>query len=98
MDVDLSALRLIEAEREIPLSVLLSTIEQALLLAYQRTEGSEPHARIELDRSSGRVAVMAQERDETGSVVREWDDTPTGFGRVAASTARQVILQRIRDA
>ena len=98
MDVDLSALRLIEAEREIPISVLLSTIEQALLLAYQRTEGSQEHARIELDRSSGRVAVMAQERDETGAVVREWDDTPTGFGRVAASTARQVILQRIRDA
>ncbi|MFC3688354.1 transcription termination factor NusA [Aquipuribacter hungaricus] len=99
MDVDLSALRLIEAEREIPLAVLLSTIEQALLLAYQGTEGSQEHARIELDRSSGRVAVMAQERDEeTGKVLREWDDTPTGFGRVAASTARSVILQRIRDA
>jgi len=98
MDVDLQALRLIEAEREIPLSVLLSTIEQALLLAYQRTGGAEQRARVELDRKSGRVAVMAQEVDETGAVVREWDDTPTGFGRVAAATARQVILQRIRDA
>ncbi|MGE9808659.1 MULTISPECIES: transcription termination factor NusA [unclassified Janibacter] len=27
----------------------------------------------------------------------EFDDTPTGFGRVAASTARQVIVQRLRD-
>ena len=98
MDVDLSVLRMIEVERDIPLPVLLSTIEQALLLAYQRTEGSQEHARIELDRSSGRVTVLAQERDETGRLVREWDDTPTGFGRVAASTARSVILQRIRDA
>ena len=27
----------------------------------------------------------------------EFDDTPSGFGRVAASTARQVIVQRLRD-
>jgi N utilization substance protein A len=30
--------------------------------------------------------------------VREWDDTPEGFGRIATSTARQVILQRLREA
>ncbi|MFC5380340.1 transcription termination factor NusA [Aquipuribacter nitratireducens] len=98
MDVDMQALRLIEQEREIPLPVLIATIEQALLLAYQRTEGAETHARIDLDRRTGRVTVLAQEVDDAGEVVREWDDTPAGFGRVAASTARQVILQRIRDA
>ncbi len=31
-------------------------------------------------------------------MVREWDDTPAGFGRIAATTARQVIFQRLRDA
>ncbi len=31
-------------------------------------------------------------------MIREWDDTPTGFGRIAAMTAKQVILQRLRDA
>jgi N utilization substance protein A len=31
-------------------------------------------------------------------VLREYDDTPTGFGRIAATTAKQVILQRLRDA
>ena len=41
---------------------------------------------------------MAQELDEDGTVVREWDDTPTDFGRIAAQTAKQVILQRIREA
>ncbi|MCE7080018.1 transcription termination factor NusA [Streptomyces sp. ST2-7A] len=29
---------------------------------------------------------------------REFDDTPDGFGRIAATTAKQVILQRLRDA
>ncbi|WP_323380051.1 transcription termination factor NusA [Streptomyces alkaliphilus] len=29
---------------------------------------------------------------------REFDDTPDGFGRIAAGTAKQVILQRLRDA
>ena len=41
---------------------------------------------------------MAAETDEDGNVVGEWDDTPEGFGRIAATTARQVILQRLRDA
>jgi N utilization substance protein A len=31
-------------------------------------------------------------------VISEWDDTPEGFGRIAATTARQVMLQRFRDA
>ena len=30
-------------------------------------------------------------------MVQEYDDTPAGFGRIAATTARQVILQRLRD-
>jgi len=28
----------------------------------------------------------------------EYDDTPAGFGRIATATARQVIVQRLRDA
>jgi N utilization substance protein A len=31
-------------------------------------------------------------------VAREFDDTPSDFGRIAAMTAKQVILQRLRDA
>ena len=42
--------------------------------------------------------MIAQELDEEGQVVREWDDTPKDFGRIAAQTAKQVILQRIREA
>jgi N utilization substance protein A len=42
--------------------------------------------------------VWAQELAADGSIEEEYDDTPTDFGRVAAMTARQVILQRLRDA
>ncbi|WP_432491716.1 transcription termination factor NusA [Kineococcus auxinigenes] len=98
MNIDMAALRLLEREREIPFEALVRAIEQALLTAYHHTEESQQHARVELDRSSGEVRVLATERDAEGAVVREYDDTPDGFGRVAATTARQVILQRLRDA
>lgn len=98
MDIDMAALRVLEREKEIPFDLLVRTIEQALLLAYHRTEGAHPHARVVLDRRTGHVVVWAQELDPTGAVVREWDDTPEGFGRIAATTARQTILQRLRDA
>src|SRR5262249_30544868 len=41
---------------------------------------------------------IASEVDEDGNVVREFDDTPHDFGRIAAMTAKQVILQRLREA
>ncbi|MCK6094558.1 transcription termination factor NusA [Micrococcus sp. EYE_162] len=98
MDIDMSALRMLVAERDIPLDRLVPTIEQALLMAYQRTPGALKRARAELDRTSGHVTIWATELDEEGAAVGEFDDTPNGFGRVAASTARQVILQRLREA
>ncbi|MFJ3958681.1 transcription termination factor NusA [Arthrobacter sp. NPDC090010] len=97
MDIDMSALRLLEREREIPLDKLIPTIEQALLVAYHKTPGAIDQARAELDRRSGHVTIWASEIDDEGNVVGEFDDTPDGFGRIAASTARQIILQRLRD-
>ncbi len=41
---------------------------------------------------------MLPEKDEEGQVVGWYDGTPEDFGRVAASTARQVIFQRLREA
>ena len=114
MDMDLAVLRGLERERGISLDVIVPAIEQALLLAYQRTDGHYRAARAELDRSSGHVVIWAREEhlvpaaegevDEDGEPLPprrelgpEFDDTPTGFGRVAATTARQVIVQRMRD-
>jgi transcription termination/antitermination protein NusA len=108
MDIDLAALRALERERDISLDVLIPAIEQALLVAYHRTEGSHRDARVELDRKTGHVIVWAREEGELLPAVEgerpersepgpEFDDTPAGFGRIAASTARQVIVQRLRD-
>ncbi|HSP59654.1 MAG TPA: transcription termination factor NusA [Ornithinimicrobium sp.] len=103
MDIDMAALRLLEREREIPMDVIVQAIEQALLSAYQKVEGHHRDARVELDRKSGHVTVWAREaapvlEDGTrGEPGPEFDDTPEGFGRVAAATARQVITQRMRE-
>ncbi|RWA16273.1 transcription elongation factor NusA [Mycolicibacterium brumae DSM 44177] len=94
----MAALHAIESERGIAEGELLETIKSALLTAYRHTEGHQADASIEIDRKSGEVKVMARERDEDGNLITEWDDTPDGFGRVAATTARQVMLQRLRDA
>jgi transcription termination/antitermination protein NusA len=98
MNIDLAALRALEREREIPFDTILAAIETALLTAYRHTEGAESHARVEIDRKTGAAMVYAQELDPEGVVVREWDDTPHDFGRIAAMTAKQVILQRLREA
>jgi N utilization substance protein A len=98
MDIDLSLLRALEREKEISFDILIDALEQALLTAYHKTPGAQPKARVRLDRQTGRVSVLAAEVDDEGEVVREYDDTPEGFGRIAATTAKQVILQRLRDA
>jgi transcription termination/antitermination protein NusA len=98
MDIDLSVLRSLEAEKDISMDLAIKAIEDALLVAYHRTDGAAPAARVEINRGSGHVTVWAAETGPDGAVVREYDDTPEGFGRIAATTARQVILQRLRDA
>jgi len=97
MDIDMSALRALVQDRGLSFDLIVETLEQALLLAYHRTEGSSQHARVDFDRKSGHVRVMARD-DHDGELGPEYDDTPDDFGRVAAATARGVILQRLREA
>ena len=98
MDIDMAVLRSLEREKDIAFDVVVEAIEQALLVAYHRSEGAQHHARAVLDRKTGHVTVFAQEMAEDGTLAREYDDTPADFGRIAATTAKQVILQRLRDA
>jgi N utilization substance protein A len=98
MDIDVSALKALVREKDLSLDVVVETIEQALLVAYHHTDGSSPKARVVLDRKTGHVNVWAAEIDDDGAITREWDDTPDGFGRIAATTARQVLLSRLREA
>ena len=96
MDIDLRLLRAIETEKGVPFPTLVQAIEDALLAAYHRTPGARPQARVVLDRKSGHVTVWAREQTPDGEE-REWDDTPDGFDRVAAMTARQAIRHRLRQ-
>jgi N utilization substance protein A len=96
--LDIAALRGVVREKDVSLDTLLSAIETALLAAYRHSEGAQPHARVDIDRGSGGVTVWAQELDADSEVIREWDDTPEGFGRIATATAKQVVLQRLREA
>jgi N utilization substance protein A len=102
VDIDLSVLRLMEREREIPFDELVRIIEQAILTAYlkhtdQPESRDRPAARVELDRKTGHVTVWSIERNDEGAVVGEEVDDPSDFGRVAAFAAKQVINQRLRD-
>src|SRR3978361_445576 len=98
MHIDIAALRALEREKDISFALVCEALEAALLTAHHRTGGAQPHARVELNRKTGDVAVLAQEKDEAGQVVREWDDTPTDFGRIPTMTAKQGIVQRLRAA
>ncbi len=98
MDIDVTVLRSLEAEKDISMDLVIKAIEDALLVAYHKTEGAAPTARVEVNKNTGHVTVWAAETDENGVRLREYDDTPAGFGRIAATTAGGVILQRLRDA
>ena len=92
MNIDVAALRGLVREKDVSFDTVVEAIEVALLAAYQRTEGAAAHGRVELDRKSGEVRVFAQETDDAGEVVRECDDTPSDFGRIAAMTAKQSAI------
>lgn len=103
--IDLDALRLVEREKGISFDSVVGALEQALAAAYRRSPGTEgDDARVAIDRRTGVARVFAQEVEENEeteerTVLKEWEvASPADFGRIAAQTAKQVILQRIREA
>jgi transcription termination/antitermination protein NusA len=97
MDIDLSVLKFIEREKEIPFAELVSIIEAAILAAYQKHVGNSEPARAELSKSTGHVNIYAPVLDEDGVKTGETEVTPDNFGRVAAAAAKQVIFNRLRE-
>ena len=94
----LEALSALAIEKGISEEIMLEALANALVTAYKRMPEAAEEALVEIDVETGEIRVIAQELDEEGNVTREWDDTPADFGRIAAQTAKQVILQRIREA
>ena len=98
MDVDLAALRAIERDKDISEEYLIKTLEDALLNAYNKTAHALRGVKVEVNRKTGKVSVLAPEFNDDDEVIGYFDDTPDDFGRIAAATARQVIFQRLREA
>src|SRR5680860_1175795 len=105
MKVPMDSLRELERERGISLDTVVEAIEKALASAYLRMKNADEtrDARSVIDRDTGEVTLFAQEIEidfdtEERTLLREWEDTPSDFGRIAAQTAKQVILQRLREA
>jgi len=91
-------LQALEREKGVSADAILDALANALVSAYKRTPGAAEEARVTIDPDTGEITVYGQDLDEDGNVTREWVDTPDDFGRIAAQTAKQVIVQRLRDA
>jgi N utilization substance protein A len=98
MKVEIDALRSIEREKGISFDTVIDALESALASAYKRSQAQAEEARVVIDRATGQVTVYAQELDDDGNVVAEWIDNPHDFGRIVAQTAKQVLMQRLREA
>ncbi|MEK7559565.1 MAG: transcription termination factor NusA [Patescibacteria group bacterium] len=83
------ALNQVANERGIDVTVVMETVRNAILAAYKK---DNPDIEVEeytasLDQNTGEAKILKDEKDVT----------PPGFGRIAAQTAKQVILQKIRE-
>jgi transcription termination/antitermination protein NusA len=83
-----SALNQVCSERGIEPEVVIDSIKQAILAAYRKDYGEPEGIVVGLDAATGEVKLQKGKKNVT----------PSGFGRIAAQTAKQVILQRIREA
>jgi N utilization substance protein A len=97
MHVDMKALISLTTERDIPLDRLITGIEIAVKAAYVSTDDAKPYAHAKLDRETGEIRILVPIFGEDGEKIDEIVDEPTGFSRVATSTARQIIKEKMRE-
>jgi N utilization substance protein A len=98
----IDALKQLEREKNIDSATILEGLEQALAAAYKKNYEDEFEVRVAIDPETGAISVFKQEiigdPEAENPEINETEVTPKGFGRIAAQTAKQVILQRIREA
>jgi N utilization substance protein A len=85
------ALNQVASERGISVDDVIVSMEAAILAAYKKEHpemAENEEVTVKLDMSNGETRIMENEKDIT----------PPGFGRIAAQTARQVVIQKIREA
>ena len=89
------ALNQVATERGIDPQVVIDTIKAAILAAYRKDYGGGVTEATDLEQY---VVELNSDTGEAKISKDGKDITPPGFGRIAAQTAKQVILQRIREA
>ncbi len=95
----MGALQALAADSRISPEALFAALADALESAYKRMPGAEDFSWVTIDSETMEIRVFAQKLDEEGEVIgEEFEVTPDNFGRIAATTARQVMGQRIREA
>lgn len=84
------ALNQVATERGISADDVIASIEAAVLAAFKKEypDMVQDDVSVKINRETGETKIL-----QNGT-----DITPPGFGRIAAQTARQVILQKIREA
>lgn len=100
LDTMMEAIEVLARERGVEVDAILDAFANALVAAYKRSPGAAEEARVTIDPGSGEVTVYAQELDDDGNVIDEWEDTPEGeaFGRIAAQSFKQVMQFKLREA
>ncbi len=86
-----AALNQVCAERGLEPEKVLEAVEEALLTAYLKDHPEaedEENFEVEVNSETGEARILKQGEDVT----------PSGFGRIAAQTAKQIIFQRVREA
>ncbi len=83
------ALNQVATERGISPNDVLASIEQAVLVAFKKEhpEKFDNSIKVKINKDNGEVKIYKENQEIT----------PPGFGRIAAQTAKQVILQTIRE-
>jgi len=91
------ALNQICSEHGIEPEVAISSIKEAMLAAYRRDFGvdEEKEYEVTLNQDTGESRILAYPLEDAE---KKTDVTPPGFGRIAAQVAKQVLLQKIREA
>ncbi|PIP14787.1 transcription termination factor NusA [Candidatus Roizmanbacteria bacterium CG22_combo_CG10-13_8_21_14_all_35_9] len=84
------ALNQVATERGISPDDVIASIEAAIIAAYKREyiETNEQEITAKVNKETGETKIIKEGKNIT----------PPGFGRIAAQTAKQVILQKIREA
>ena len=88
-----AALNQVCAERGIKPEAVLESIQAALLAAYRKDADKTEEEIVDFKATVDPVTGAASILDDKGK-----DITPAGFGRIAAQAAKQIILQRNREA